>query len=258
MGLVGDIMTFRELVDMKKTFENVNKVRLIISEVNTEYANFDRIFFNLFTECLNPKGSEIGISMEPILIAYEGIIRDSYSKYKIVNKNSIKYDSLGDGFVLMSTDIDTILNVIGDVDINKNNEYAVFWHEQGNLRCIVDYKLMSRDKQKVVDDLVCKYYTKMNEIYTEKHTDRVKVDFTSLQYLFDVVLSFTVGLVILTGLNFLNMPNALEYAIISTSLMVLIVTIIYNETFKHKQSLWRDHEFELFKEMIHPRKRKIR
>ncbi len=248
-------MTFKELVDMKKTFENVNKVRLIISEVNTEYADFDRVFYKLLYSGVDNKSFKLGFNIETTMYDYKDIVDDSYSNYKVVNKDSIKYDSSGYGYMLMSTDLDTIMNIIGDVDINKNNEYAVFWNEQGVLRCIVNYNLMSMNKQKVVDDLIYKYYTKMNEIYIKEHNDKAKVDFTSPEFLLDFMFGSMIEMIVLVMLKLLNMHNMLELIIIGLSLIIFIVAMVYS-AFKNRLSYNIDYGFEVFQATMHPEKRK--
>ena len=157
-------MTLKELVDMKVTFEGLSGLKLIVTGISPNYDGFNSYFYNT---CRNSYRKNMDFY---ITSTSADMIDLLYNKHEIVNKNSTKYSSSDYTFTLISERTDAILNVIGDVDINKNNKYVVFWKgETKRLTCVVCYRLMSLDKRKIIDDLVYKNYLKMIEIYNREN-----------------------------------------------------------------------------------------
>lgn len=155
-------MTLRELVDIKETFETLNGLNLIINEINTNYNEFE-VYYCITYKFMRNIGIEFDVS------ARTSTLKWLYNNCKIVNKNPIKHIKQKHDYSLRSVRKDAILNIIGDVDINKDKGYVVFWdNATKDLICVVNYQLMSPDKQKIIDGLVNKYYTRMLETYNKE------------------------------------------------------------------------------------------
>ncbi len=147
---------------MKRTFEGCRSLKFIVTGIIADYDAFEEYYYATYN-------CNLRFDMDFHIHAHDtGIIDCIYCWCKPVNKNSIKYDSSDEGYELRSLNMDAIINVVGDVDIDKHGEYEVFWDDKfKDLFIIVKYQSMSSDKQKIIDELVNKYYTKMVETFNK-------------------------------------------------------------------------------------------